>query len=230
MRQLEASVNKSLSGSLPHGTFTSLKTYMLSFVTANMPHLCPLPGILNELTNTLIQLTLDDMFDMNENYNFIMSDPESAACMLNVSTTLVQDQLGKIQSSLEKQLEEMSLLSQSLSLSREVLNVMRRYSFTPSCITALMRMRYCPICSGYGKFRPCLYLCINTLQGCFADLAEMKFSFLELVSSMEELSDSLVDDFSPEVITKSYFNQFVLMIQALGGKHDILNEAVRYYV
>lgn len=204
----------------------NLKNYMISFVTANMPHICPLPGILQELTESLIQLTLDNIFDTDEDYNSIMADPESAKCMLNVSAALVQEQHEKIQSSLETQLEEMSLLSQSLGLGREVLDVMKRYTFSSSCLTGIMRMRYCPVCGGFGNFRPCLFLCINTLQGCFADLAEMHSSFTGFTSAMEKLMDGLEDQFSPIFLGQSYLNQFVLMIQELGKKQDDLTEAV----
>ena len=191
-----------------------------------MPHICPLPGILQELTDSLIELTLDSIFETDEDYNYIMADPESANCMLNVSATLVREQRNKIQASLERQLEDMSLLSQSLEMVREVLDVMRRHTFSPSCVTGIMHMRFCSLCGGYGNFRPCLFLCINTLQGCFADLAELHSDFTKLTSLMQELSDDLVRELSPEIFTHSYMNQFVLIVQELRGKQDDLTDAV----
>ncbi len=202
---------------------------MISFVTASNSHICPLPGILQELTTSLTQLTLDSIFDTDDDYNTIMANPTSAQCMLNMSLALVEEQRNEIQSSLERQLEEMSLLSQSFGLSREVLDVMRHYTFSPSCVAGLVNMRYCPLCAGYGEFRPCLYMCINTLQGCFADMAEMHSDFTQLNSAMEKLAEGLINEFSPEIFTQSYMNQFVVMVQELRKKQEDLTEAVSSY-
>ena len=191
-----------------------------------MPHFCSLPGILQELTENLVQLTLDNMFDMNEDYNYIMNDPDSSRCLLNASMSFIQEQSSAIQSSLENHLEDMSLMSQSLEVARQVLDVMRHYTFTSSCERGLVHMRYCSICGGYGNFRPCLSMCTNTLKGCFADLAEMHSGFTRLIAAMQEVSDDLLNQLSPEHFTDSYMNQFVVMIEELMKKEDDLTEAV----
>ena len=223
---MEARVNNSIAGTLPHGIFTTLKNYMISFVTMSATHICPLPGILQELTSALIQAALDHIFDTDEDYSYIMADPESVVCMVNVSAEIVQEQRSKIQSSLERQLEEMSLFSQSLDVVRGVMDVMRHYSLSPSCGTSLMRMRYCSLCGGYGAFRPCLFMCINTLRGCFADLAEIHSNFVGLTAAMQELANDLEDEFAPNIFEQSYMNQFVLMMQELRANEDELRESV----
>lgn len=226
VRELEVRVNQSLNWTLPLDTFKSLRNFLISF--SSVPNICPLPQLLETQTQTLIRLTLDSMFEGDEAYQNISAYPAAVKCMTNISTQLIQNHHKRITSALERQLQDLTLFSHSMKLTHEVLNAIRHHKLSRSCVTAITRMTYCGTCGGYGNFKPCLFMCINTLRGCFADLAEIQPDFVGLTAALRSLSKDLVKQLAPLSFVSSYLNQFVMMIEELRDQEDVLREAVSY--
>ena len=223
-QELEARVNVTLGMTLPLDTFRNLRNFLASF--SSVPDICRLPDLIESQTEVLIDLMLNSMLGMDEDYSHILTDPESMKCARNISSSLIENKQRRLMNDLQKHLTDLSLFSQSLRMAHETLQAMRHHSFSQSCVIALTRMRYCPICGGYTKFKPCLFTCINTLRGCFADLAEMQSDFVGLISATRVLSDDIIKEMSPETFERSYFNHFVLMMQELLGREEYLKETV----
>lgn len=223
-QELEARVNLSLGMTLPLDTFRDLRNFLASF--SSVPDICRLPDLLNSQTEVLIDLMLTNILGGDEEYSHILEDPESMRCARNISSSLIVKKQRRLLADLQKHLLDLKLLSQSLKLAHETIETMRHHSLSQSCITALTRMRYCPLCGGYTKFKPCLFMCINTLRGCFADLAEIQSDFIGLISASRVLSEDIIKEMGPETFEKSYFNHFALMMQELREREEYLQETV----
>lgn len=224
VRTLEERLNLTLEGALPLDTFKALSNYLIS--STMVPNICPLPDLLDKLTQTLVELVLNNTFAEDEEYSFILRDSDAMKCVVNTSTMLIEDHQTRIMQAMLKHLADLRLFSQSLTLSHEVMDTIRHYSLSQPCVIAITRMRHCSICGGYGNFKPCLYKCINTMHGCFADLAEIHGDFSGLLASLRTLSVELIAEMAPETFDKSYLNNFVLMVQELGAQKESIKEIV----
>lgn len=223
MQESEARLNQTTALKLPRDTFKDLSNFLSSY--SSVPDICRLPDLVASQTQTLVEITLNSLFQDDEEYHHVLWDPESMKCAKNISISLVGEHQARILSVMQKHLLDLSLLSQSFRLAHNVISTIRRHSFSRSCIVSLTRMRYCPLCAGYGV-KPCLFKCINTLRGCFADLAEVHSDFLGLISSLRVLSQDLIKEMRPNTFEDSYFNHFVSMVQDLWAQREFLKETV----
>lgn len=222
--ELEEKISETIGLTLPSSTFQPLAHYLISFASA--PNICQLPEVLQTQIQTLIQHTLSGIFEGDALYGNISTDTPSLDCILNVSTSLVTSHQKRISSSLEVLLQDLSLFSQSLRLTHDVLNTIRQYSLSDTCVSAITRMSYCRRCGGYGDFKPCLFLCMNTLTGCFADLAEISTDFSGLLTALRTLSRDLVRELEQENFRSTYLRPFESIAQELQEKKEVLREAV----
>ncbi|XP_057327797.1 division abnormally delayed protein [Microplitis mediator] len=101
----------------------------------------------------------------------------------------------QISRSVSKSLEATRVLVQALTLGKTVLDrtdSVLFYTTSPqqsSCYEALLRMTYCPKCSGYGSsIRPCGGLCTNVMRGCLTEPAsELDLAWSGYVETVERL-------------------------------------------
>ena len=224
VQTLEDRLNLALGEALPPGTLKGLSDYLVS--SSMVPDICPLPDLLDELTQTLVELVVNSTLAEDEEYDIILRDSNATKCAVNVSISLIEHHQTRMMQAMLKHLEDLRLFSQSLSLSHEVMDTIRHYSMSQSCAIAITRMKHCSICGGYGNFKPCLFKCINTMRGCFADLAEIHGDFSGLLTSLRTLSVELIAEMAPETFDKSYLNNFVLMVQELGTQKESIKEIV----
>lgn len=225
VQELEQHANQSLDGMLPSDTFKDLGNFLISF--SSFPDICPLPDILEAQIHSLLELTLKNIYGDDEDFSDrMLDDPALMTCMVNASLPFIENYRRALMSSLERQLRNLATLSFSLKLARDVIKTIRHYSLSQSCVKAITHMKYCQMCSGYGGFRPCLFMCINTLRGCFADLAEIQSDFSGMISALRILSEGLVEQMTPNIFSDSYFYQFVLIIRNLKESEESLREVV----
>ena len=227
VRNLEVKANLSLDGTLPIGTFADLGRYLISF--SGVADICPLPHLLTTQTQILIELKLKQLFKDDSDFGIMLKDSVSLQCMKNVSATMTQNIFKELHESLQRQLHDFGLFVQSTKLARNVLNVIRHHHLSESCITAITRMQYCSLCGAYGRFSPCRFMCINTLRGCFADLAELHEHFHRLTSFLRSLSTSLIAELKPETFINANLRHLVLIVDHLQEKEGALREQVSHY-
>ena len=223
IKELEMRINRTLEYTLPPDTFKDLGNFLMSFTS--VPNICRFPSLLDDQVQTLVELMLTVFFEDGVE-DLTLSDPAVMACAKNVTKAIVGDYHRRVLSFIGNHLQDLHLLSDSLFLAHQTIEAMRQHTFSRPCVEAIARMRYCPLCSGYGDFKPCLTKCINTLHGCFTDLAEMRADFMGLISAMRLLSKDLIRDMGPETFEQSYLNHFVLMMQDLRTKEDLVKESV----
>ncbi|KAK0097658.1 hypothetical protein PV326_000340 [Microctonus aethiopoides] len=101
----------------------------------------------------------------------------------------------QISRSVSKSIEATRVLVQALTLGKTVLDrtdSVLFYDTSPqqnACYEALLKMTYCPKCSGHGSsVRPCNGLCINVMRGCLTEPAsELDLAWSGYVETVERL-------------------------------------------
>ncbi|CAD5233244.1 unnamed protein product [Bursaphelenchus xylophilus] len=84
-----------------------------------------------------------------------------------------------VTSSLEKASELLIRISDKMVLQKE-------------CVSKLIAMRQCHVCSGAGpEAKPCMGYCLNVLNGCFAEIAEIEPQWTGLMGTLQLLSNRL---------------------------------------
>ena len=90
-------------------------------------------------------------------------------------------------------------MDQALRAANVVLQQTRQHQFlsTTSCTNAIMRMYPCGLCSGHITTTPCDGNCINTMRGCFADVAEVRPLFKDFSDQLRKFAMLSISDFHP---------------------------------
>ena len=212
-RQLEIEVNEQVNNELPSGAFNTFFEFLTNFLYH--PDLCPLPE--------QIRLQMQELFTavyFAQGGSEIGNDTQRQQCFGNISASFVHSYQQDVLSSLEKSLSDLKLFLNSLTIVEEVVSTVRTHTFTPSCVSALTKLKYCAMCSGYLKFSPCLFLCLNTLRGCVADIAELQHNFGTLLAELTTFADYLAPELQPETIISTSFRSFVDLASEL-AKTDL---------
>lgn len=224
MNNLENELNQTLEGALPDHMLDNLTQY-LSYFSA-IADTCPLQQLLRDSLDGLTEVTLAHIFRDNSELTSMLEDPISLNCMKNTTLELVQEYYMDIFQPMQRQLHDLGQFVRALKVADHALKTIRGHSLSESCVAATIRMQYCPLCSGYGRFKPCLSMCINTLRGCFADLAEIHGPFTAFVKHLRTLSVSLIEDFRPDNFVDKYLKQIVGLVAYLKHNEDMLESKV----
>ena len=209
-RQLEIEVGQELHGELEEGFFNELFAYLKTFLFHS--DLCPLEGHLRSQMEKLVEYVYLGQTKKAINET---SDPELQMCFNNVSNAFVSSYLKDVQDPLEIQLTDLKLFVASVNMAEHITKVVKTHSFSPSCISALMRLKYCAYCGGYGQFRPCLFFCINTFRGCLADLAELHEDYSDFMTALRVFSNGLIPQLEPQAFISESLRHFVTLARAL---------------
>lgn len=234
-RQLSIDVNEVLNGTLHSEVFDDLFNYLIQFSIS--PNLCPLRGLVRAVVEELLLATASHMSSVH-NMDVDSSDhiqgtinTEYKVCLKNITQSYVNDYTNGITVILGRQLADFKVYVSSLIQAKEVISAVRYYQFSPACSVALMRMKHCSYCGGYKKFQPCLNLCLNTLRGCFADIAELDESFKFFTAALKTLSKKLDSEFKPENFVGNQLRRFVTMAKEFKHRRDLKHLVrVTFYV
>ncbi|XP_042905110.1 glypican-6 [Parasteatoda tepidariorum] len=89
---------------------------------------------------------------------------------------------------------------QALVIGRDVVKFIQEVGPTPECSRALMKMTYCPHCSGLPDVRPCSHYCLNVMRGCLAYHAEIHQEWNNYINAMMMLASRLESSFNIESV------------------------------
>ena len=218
-RQLSIEVNDVLNGTLHPGAFDQLFDYFAQFSIT--PDLCHLRGLVrSQVEGILISafLHMETVHDGDSEYNRETINPKYLACLKNISQPYVSDYTNEISATIGKLFADFKVYVTSLKLAQKVITTVKNYQFTPACLTALTRIKHCSYCGGYKLFKPCLNLCLNTLRGCFSDVAELDESFKNFTVLFKTLSKELDSELQPEAFVANQMRRFVTIVEEV--KHQ----------
>ena len=164
---------------------------------------------------------METVHDGDSEYNHENINPKYLACLKNISQPYVSDYTNEISATIGKLLADFKVYVTSLKLAQKVVSIVKNYRFTPACLTALTRMKHCSFCGGYKNFKPCLNLCMNTLRGCFADVAELDESFKNFTVVLKALSKELDSELQPDVFVANQMRRFVTMVEEVKRQNSL---------
>ena len=185
-RQLETPLNNSLNGTLPSDLFDRFFSYLSSFsVTSN---LCDLSFELEAIMLKLCRFVVDTKYgeDLSQVH---------AEYYENVSMT---SHYNRLFDTLERQMYNLDVIFRAMHSSETIVQRLKKHRFSSVCTKPLTQLQNCGHCTGYVKFKPCLYYCLNVFKGCFADVADVAREFQLLTKALSDIPNDILGTFQPE--------------------------------
>ena len=184
-RQLETHVRLELDNKLPINFFQEFFDYLSRFLITS--ELCDLSRHVETVTHKL--------------FNFIYSTQGGndlhSNCFLNVSTEIMAPFHEGLLTGLQRQLYNVDLIFRAFRLAESVAKKIQHHKFAPECLQPLTQVRYCAYCTGYYKFKPCLFFCLNVFRGCFADIADLYRDYQRMVNALSVVQLEILPTLQP---------------------------------
>uniref|UniRef100_A0A3P8WJY2 Glypican 4 n=1 Tax=Cynoglossus semilaevis TaxID=244447 RepID=A0A3P8WJY2_CYNSE len=89
-----------------------------------------------------------------------------------------------------------------LALIPQVVNKVSTVGASVSCVRAVMKMMYCPYCSGQVALKPCQNYCLNVMRGCLANQADLDTEWNNFLDAMLSLAERLEGPFNFESVVE----------------------------
>jgi len=103
----------------------------------------------------------------------------------------------------EQMFEPVQHLLSTLKFGIEVFNTAQRFNFTTGCKNVLVQMKFCSMCQGLDKVKPCFRFCIDTVSNCLNSAIELQAEWRSLIDTvfllMESIGKSELEDFSNSI-------------------------------
>ena len=99
-----------------------------------------------------------------------------------------------IMEQLEPLLGKLRYLLKGYTYRNTIIEFMSSYRAPPHCVKGLMGMTFCSTCTHGITPRimtPCHNLCVNTMQGCLVDLADLNLSVKHMTSLLDRMKSKL---------------------------------------
>ena len=205
-RQLEIPVRNRLDNKMPEDLFTELFQYLSSFSVVS--DLCDLPLELTDIMSKIFDVVYDSQPGASLRETHI-------ECYQNVSIQLMSETYERLFSGLERQMYNLDLIFRAMQTSEIVLERLKKYRFATECSKSLTQLSNCAQCTGYYRFKPCLFYCMNVLRGCFADVADVHQEFRLMTKALSDIPDDILGTFQPEIFIKDSLIHFVHLIEDL---------------
>ena len=103
----------------------------------------------------------------------------------------------------EQIFEPVQNLLSTLKFGIEVLNMAQKFNFTTGCKNVLLQMKFCSMCQGLDKVKPCLRFCLDAVSNCLISEIQLQTEWRSLVDTvfllMESIGKSEMEDFSNSI-------------------------------
>lgn len=198
-RLLMIEANRAADMELPENIFDDLFRYLTTFSID--PDICQLQQLIPSTIEEIIDVVFMSLVDEGENlFGNITSDEEQRECLMNATKPFMQADTNAITNFLGRMLYDYREFVNTIYLAETVINQVKWHTFSPSCISALTRMKFCAICGGYTEHPSCLNLCMNTFRGCMADVAEMHVKLAKLIKLLREHTVDILPSFKVDAM------------------------------
>ena len=207
-RQLEGPINNILHEKMPKKLFNDFFSYLSSFAITS--DLCDLSEELNAIMLKLFTLVYEgkqeEVQEEPQRESLRQMHPQ---CYKNVSTQIMESFYNELFNKLERQLYNLDLIYRAMELSEIVLERLKTHQFSPECTKPMTQLQNCGQCTGYFKFKPCLFYCINVFRGCLADVADIHEEFQLLTKALSDIPDDILPTFQPNVFIANSLHLFI---------------------
>ena len=222
--------NRAADMELPEDIFDELFSYLTGFSID--PDICQLQQLVPSTVEKIVDVVFMSLVDERENlFGNTTSEEEQRECVLNATKSFTQADTNTIMNFLGRLLYDYREFVKTIYLAETVIDQVKWHTFSPSCISALARMKFCAICGGYTDHPPCLNLCMNTFRGCMADVAEMHVEVAKLIKLLREHTVDILPSFQVEAMMEGLESIVALIRNLVNNEHE-LKTAVssQYYV
>ncbi len=195
--------------------------YLIQFSVT--PDLCPLHWNVRQLVENILLTSLANKVltrdDEDNDVALESISEEQMTCLKNLSSSYIADFTIEAASNIQRFLFDYKVYVRSLQLANKVITTAKLHRFSPPCMIALTKLKHCAFCGGFSKFPPCLNLCLNTLQGCMADVFELHNDFGNFVGSFKKLSQEIDSSFEADSLVTNQLQRFITMIPDFQQNH-----------
>ena len=219
-RQLEIPINSHLDEKLPADLFGDFFGYLGSFLVAS----------------DICDLSLQLEAVMFKFFDFVYSgqtgeslNQTHTTCYRNISMQIMASTYDELFNRLERQLYNLDLIFRAMRMSEIVLQRLYKHRFSSECTRPLTQLQNCAHCTGYFKFKPCLFYCLNVLKGCFADVADIHREFRLMTNALSDIPDDILGTFQPEVFIKDSLIYLVHLAEDLSSR-NLKAEVCKHFV
>lgn len=223
-RLLMIEASRAADMELPEDIFEDLFRYLTTFSID--PDICQLQQLIPSTIEEIVDVVFMSLVDEEENlFGNITSDEEQRECLINATKSFMQADTNAITNFLGRMLYDYREFVKTIYLAETVINQVKWHTFSPSCISALTRMKFCAICGGYTEHPSCLNLCMNTFRGCMADVAEMHAELAKLIKLLREHTVDILPSFQVNAMMDG-LESIVTLIRNIVNNENELKTAV----
>lgn len=126
----------------------------------------------------------------------------------------------------EQIFEPVQNLLSTLKFGIEVLNMAQKFNFTTGCKNVLLQMKFCSMCQGLDKVKPCLRFCIDALSNCLTSEIQLQAEWRSLLDTvfllMESIGKSELEDFSNSIYKELWNAATYVIVQ----KANVMSQAL----
>lgn len=220
-RQLEISINSIVQDEKRklNNLFDDFFSYLSGFpFTSDICSLDQeLQAVMVKLFNFVYEIQLDGGRNLQTSH---------AECYYNVSIQIMENIFEELFIKLERQVYNLDLIQRAMQMSGTIVESISHHQFSHVCTKPLTQLQNCGHCSGYSKFKPCLFYCINLLRGCFADIADVHQEFRLLTKALSDIPDDILPTFRPTTFIQDSLGYLIDLVQDLKGKNLIEDVSV----
>lgn len=117
----------------------------------------------------------------------------------------------------EQVFEPVRNLLGSVKFGIEVLNMAQRFNFTSGCKNVLLQMKFCSMCQGLNKVKPCHRFCMDTVSNCLTSEIKLQAEWGSLIDTvyllMESIGKSDLENFSNSIYKELWNAATYVLIQ-----------------
>ena len=220
-RLLMIEANRAADMDLPENIFEDLFSYLTTFSID--PDICQLQQLIPSTIEEIVDVVFMSLVDKRE--NLFGNNEEQRECLMNATKPFMRADTNAITNILGRMLYDYREFVNTIYLAETVINQVKWHTFSPSCISALIRMKFCAICGGYTEHPSCLNLCMNTFRGCMADVAEMHVELAKLIKLLRKHTVDILPGFQVDAMMDG-LESIVTLIRNIVNNENELKTAV----
>lgn len=92
---------------------------------------------------------------------------------------------------IEQVFEPVRKLLSSLKFGIELMNMAQEFNFTQGCKNALLQMKFCSLCQGLHKVKPCYSYCKDVLRKCLTPEIQLQLDWGLYIDNVYSLAQSI---------------------------------------
>ena len=203
-------INETLSTTPPPGTFNDFLVYMSQYLYTS--NICQLGNV----TTATLQSLFDEIYQLQGGKSWKNESAQFQACYHHQSNNYLETYNINAFNGLKGILNDLRLFNHAFLLAEQILHTVAGHKYPEECLRALPDLQHCAYCGGYSNPKPCLNFCLNTMRGCFANVAALKSDFNRLTTLLSSYADNIIAaQWQPNTLVDAHLSTFITAAQSM---------------